>query len=42
MFLNLCNFYLYVVLCIKFVGVDWNPSYMIVVPVLWILVYVGR
>jgi hypothetical protein len=22
MFLNLCNFYLYVVLCIKFVGVD--------------------
>jgi hypothetical protein len=29
-------------LCIKFLGVDWNPSCMILVPMIWTLVYVSR
>jgi hypothetical protein len=30
------------VLCIKFLGVDWNPSCIILVPIIWTLVCVDR
>jgi hypothetical protein len=32
----------YMVLSIEFVGVDWNPRCMILVPMIWTLVYVGH